>query len=124
MSWQNYILKIVLFDVDVLGLIFKLGQLIEYLVRNILMEKVDRKHARKAVALPRFKDCIVLYCIVSYCIVLYFLTNFYFSPDASPSKTMEDVFISSKKLFLFSKYSNVFTSISPLFLLVSNCFRA
>ena len=102
-----------MFDVDVLGLIFKLGQLIEYLVRNILMEKVDRKHARKAVALPRFKDCI-----------RYFLTNFYFSPDASPSKTMEDVFISSKKLFLFSKYSNVCTSISPLFLLVSNCFRA
>ena len=33
-----------------------------------------------------------------------FLSNFYFSANDSPSKTMKNV-ISSKKLFLFSMYS-------------------
>ena len=87
-----------------LGLIFKLGQLIRYLVKNISMEKVYRKHAIKTTAIPRFKACVP-----------YFSRNFYFSPNDSPSKTMEVVFISSKKLFSFSKYSNVCTSIFPSF---------
>ena len=64
-----------------LGLIFKLDQLLGYLVRNIFMEKVYRKHAIKTSAIPCFKAC-----------VHYFLTNFYISPNDSPSKTMEDVF--------------------------------
>ena len=87
-----------------LGLIFKLGQLIGYLVKNISIEKVYRKHAIKTSAIPRLKAC-----------VCYFLTNFYFSLNDSPSKNMEDVFISSEKLFSFSKYSNVCTSIFPSF---------
>ena len=37
--------------------------------------------------------------------VRYFLSNFIFSPNDSPSKTMKNV-ISSKKLFSFSRYSN------------------
>ena len=32
--------------------------------------------------------------------VHYFLSNFYFSPNDSPSNTMKNVFISSKKLLL------------------------
>ena len=87
-----------------LGLIFKLGQLIRYLVKNISIEKVYRKHAIKTSPIPRFKACVP-----------YFLRNFYFSSNDSPSKTMEVVFVSSKKLFSFSKYSNVCTSIFPSF---------
>ena len=49
--WQNKNLKIILFDVDVfireLGLTFKLRQMLGYLVRNISMEKVYKKHALK-----------------------------------------------------------------------------
>ena len=54
----------------------------------------------------------------------YFLTNFYFSLNDSPSKTMKDVFISYKKLFSFSRYSNFCISIFPLFLTDSHCLRA
>ena len=35
-----------------------------------------------------------------------FYQIFIFSPNDSPSKTMKNVFISSKKLFSFSRYSN------------------
>ena len=51
--------------------------------------------------------------------VRYFLTKFYFSPNDSPSKTMKDVFISSKKLFSFSRYSNFCISHLPLFFSLS-----
>ena len=45
------------------------------------------------------------------------LSNFYFSPNDSPSKTVKMFFISSKKLFRFSRYSNIciFRSSFPLF---------
>ena len=58
-------------------------------------------------------------------ILFYFVRNFWFSPNDNPSKNMKDVFISSKKLFSFSSYSNFFIStfLSPL-LPVSYCFRA
>ena len=55
--------------------------------------------------------------------VSYFLSNFYFSPNDSPSKTMKIFFISSKKLFLFLRYSNFVFLSSTLFLPVSHCFR-
>ena len=57
--------------------------------------------------------------------VHYFSWNFYFSPNGSPSKTMkyQMFFISSKKLFSFSRYSIFVFSSSPLFLPVSHCFR-
>ena len=45
--------------------------------------------------------------------VHYFLSNFYISSNDSPSKTM--FFISSKKLFLFSRYSIFCISIFPSF---------
>ena len=55
-NWRNTNLKIVLLDVDVfvrkLGAIFKLSQLIGYLVRNISMEEVYRKHALKTNVIP------------------------------------------------------------------------
>ena len=83
LKFKNYF--VILFYVDVfkrkLGLICKLGLLIEYLLRNSSMEKLYRKHAIKTSAIAPFKVC-----------VYYFLTNFYFSPNDSPSKTMEDVF--------------------------------
>ena len=81
-NWWNKNLNIVLLDFDVfirkLGLIFKLGQLIGYLVRNIFMEK----SIQETCTIASFKVC-----------VSYFLTSFYFSPNNSPSKTMEDVFL-------------------------------
>ena len=51
---------------------------------------------------------ISLYCILKAC-VRCFLSNFYFSPNDSPSKTP------NIQIFVFS--------FSPLFLLVSHCFR-
>ena len=50
--------------------------------------------------------------------------QFFFPQNDSHSKTMKDVFISSKKLFSFSRYSNFCISIFSFFLLVSYCFRA
>ena len=77
--------KIILFDVDVfmrkLGLIFKFDQLIGYLVRNISMEKLYRKHALKTSPIPFFEASVHL-----------FIINFYFSLNDRLSKTMEDVF--------------------------------
>ena len=55
--------------------------------------------------------------------VRYFLSNFYFPPHDSPSKTMKIFFISSKKLFSYSSYSNFCISIFPSFYPVSHCFR-
>ena len=48
---------------------------------------------------------------------------FYFSPNDSPSKTMKNVFFSSKKLFSFSMYSNFCISVFLSFFPVSHCFR-
>ena len=45
--------------------------------------------------------------------IRYFLSKFHFSPNDSPSKTM--FFISSKKLCLFSRYSNFFIFVFPSF---------
>ena len=39
---------------------------------------------------------------------------FIFSPNDSPSKTMKMLFISSKKLFSFSRYSNFCISVLPV----------
>ena len=50
--------------------------------------------------------------------VPYFLSNFYFSPNNSPLKTMKNVFISSKKLFSFSRYYIFCISIFPF---LSSC---
>ena len=47
--------------------------------------------------------------------VHYFLSNLYFSLNDSPSKTMKIFFISSKKLFSFSRYSNFCISVFPFF---------
>ena len=44
-----------------------------------------------------------------------FYQIFIFSPNDSPLKTMKNVFISSKKLFSFSRYSN-FCDFFPSFL--------
>ena len=55
--------------------------------------------------------------------VRYFLSNYYFSPNDSPSKTIK-ILISSKKLFLFSRYSNFCFSGFPSFFPFSHCFRS
>ena len=51
-----------------------------------------------------FINCPALVDIKGY--VCYFYQFFIFSPNYGPSKTMKDVFISSKKLFSFLRYSN------------------
>ena len=61
-------------------------------------------------------------CKVKAC-VHYFLRNFYFSPNNSPSKTVNDIFTSFKKLLPFSRYSNFCVSILPSFLPVRHCLR-
>ena len=59
--------------------------------------------------LSNLHDCTFKACI------RYFLSNFYFSPNDSPSKTKRCFFISSKKLFPFSRYSNFCISVFPSF---------
>ena len=54
--------------------------------------------------------------------VRYFFKTFYFSPNES-FKTYERFFISSKKLFSFSRYSIFVFSPSPIFLPVSHRLR-
>ena len=55
----------------------------------------------------------VLFVILIDCMIC--LSNFYFSPNDTPSKTMKNVFISSKIPFLFSRYSNFLYFCLPLF---------
>ena len=56
--------------------------------------------------------------------VCYFLSNFYFSPNDSCLKTMENVFLFDLKIYFRSWDIQVFVfSSSPLFLPVSHCFR-
>ena len=52
----------------------------------------------------KIKDCV--YC---------FLSNFYSSPNDSPSKTIKNVFYFIKKAFLFSRYSNFCIFVFPSF---------
>ena len=55
--------------------------------------------------------------------VHYFLSNLYFSPNDSPSRTMNIMFsISSKKLFLFFRYLIFCIFVFPSFFPVSHCF--
>ena len=51
-----------------------------------------------------FKLCVSQRSVQKLACVHYFLSNFYFSPNDSPSKTMKNDFISSKKLFLFLRH--------------------
>ena len=81
-----------------------------------------RKTNPKRVNLTRQLQFPILTHIVIKAWVRYFLKIFSLSPNVSPSKTMKDVFISSKKLFSFSRYLNF--CIFPLFLPVSHCVRA
>ena len=54
--------------------------------------------------------------------VRYFLSIFCFSPNDSPSETVKNVFISSKKLFSFLRYSNFCIFLLPSFFPVSPSF--
>ena len=57
--------------------------------------------------------------------VRYFLSNFYFSLNDSPSKTMKNVFIFNQKSPFRSQDILIFVlPSSPLFLPVSHCFRS
>ena len=57
--------------------------------------------------------------------ICYFLTNFYLSPNDSPSETVEDVFyFIEKALFVLKIFNQIFVfPSSPHFLPVSHCFR-
>ena len=55
--------------------------------------------------------------------VCYFYQVFIFSPNDSLQKLCKMLFISSKKLFSFSRYSNFCISSLPSFLPVGRCFR-
>ena len=55
--------------------------------------------------------------------VRYFLSNFCFSPNESPLKTIENILISSEKLFTFSRYSKFCICVFPSFFPVSHCLR-
>ena len=55
--------------------------------------------------------------------VRYFLSNFYFSPNDSPSNTMKNVFYFTLKALSFSRYSNFCVFVLPSFFPVSHCFK-
>ena len=61
------------------------------------------------------KKCLSMLMLICIKACICYFLNFYFSPNDSPSKTMKDVFFSSKKLFSFSRYSNVCISTFPSF---------
>ena len=80
--------------------------------------KINRLHewALKLIYNDHISSCKACAC--------YFLSNFYFSPKDSPSKTTKKFFISSKKLF-FSQDIQIFVFLpSHLFFHVSHCFRS
>ena len=63
------------------------------------------------------------YIITPLKLVCYFLSNFYFSPNDSPSKSMKNVFIWFKKLFSFSRYLVFFFCLPIVFSLSTiDCF--
>ena len=62
-------------------------------------------------------------CLLKAC-VHYFLSNFYFWPNDSPSKTMKNVFLFHLKSSFHSQDIQIFVySSSPPFFPVSHCFR-
>ena len=61
----------------------------------------------------KFSYLTYLLNIKSLCLL--FLSEFYFSPNDSPSEIWKLFFISSKKLFSFSRYSNFCTFVFPSF---------
>ena len=65
------------------------------------MEKVSRKHALKTGDIPLFKAC-----------VHYVLTNFSFSVNDSPSKSMKDVFYFILKALFVLKTFPFFLSVT------------
>ena len=74
---------------------------------------------------------LVITCAEIKACVRYFLSIFYFSPNDSPSKTMKNVSISSKKLFSFAYlfkflYTglSLFFSLSAMFLALKDPFIA
>ena len=80
--------------------------------------KINRLHewALKLIYNDHISSCKACAC--------YFLSNFYFSPKDSPSKTTKKFFISSKKLF-FSQDIQIFVFLpSHLFFHISHCFRS
>ena len=56
--------------------------------------------------------------------VRYFLSNFYFSPNDSPSITMKNIFRFIEKALFVLKISQFFILVFLLFLPISHCFRA
>ena len=56
--------------------------------------------------------------------VRYFLSNFYFSPNDSPSKTIKNAFYFIEKALFILEILTYTYSVFPSFLPVSHCFRA
>ena len=69
------------------------------------------------------KFFINFFCRFKAC-VRYFLSNFYFSPNDSPSKTTKNIFLFHLKSSFRSRDIQIFVFLSsPLFAPVSHCFR-
>ena len=84
--------------------------------------KLNSPNTLLSYAVPKtVKRSSICQCIIKAC-VRCFLSNFSFSPNDSASKTMKNIFfISSKKLFSFSRYSNFCIFVFLSFFPVSHC---
>ena len=87
--------------------------------------------ANRCLSLKKLQNCILRIILawslfwlirVKAC-VCYFLSNVYFPPNDSLSKTIKNVFYSSKKLFSFVRFLNFCIFVFPSFFFpVSHCF--
>ena len=75
---------------------------------EILLENQVSSVSNERITTQYFKGC-----------VCYFISNFYFSPNYSPSKTMKNVFCFILKSSPFSRYSNFCMFVFPPFFLLS-----
>ena len=74
---------------------------------------LQKRHQNNLIDMKALRNIdFALVSIVKAC-VCYFLSNFYFFPNDSPSKTMKNVFYLTKKPF--SRYSDFCISVFPSF---------
>ena len=97
-----------------------------FFTENLWWLLLDILHDLRMIILVLQPVCIILLKMsLLKAFVRYFLTNLYFSPNDSPSKTMKAVFLFHLKSSFCSQDIQLFIFLSfPLFLPVSHCFRS
>ena len=80
------------------------------LFSQLFLTKPQSQQEKSKLAFHRFKNYVLKAC------VLYFLSNFYFSPNDSPSKTMKNAFyFIQKALFVLEIFKFLYFRLPPFF---------